>query len=181
MNLQTFFEPLDREVDKLFHRLRDNSLANRILFGASNVADHSILWFTLAALRGTRKNGELYAVRAAAALFAESIFVNLGVKTLFRRARPEWEGELPHDIRTPLTSSFPSGHASAAMCAAILLADNDSYAIIYYALALLVAPSRIHVRMHHASDVLAGAAIGLAFGHLVKRLFPISPNEGKLN
>lgn len=178
MDIHSFFEPFDRRVDSVFLPLRDINFANRVLFSASNVADHSIIWFTLAAARGVRKGGDRYAVRAATALLAESIVVNLGLKTLFRRSRPDWEGERPHDIRTPLTSSFPSGHASAALCAAILLSDDDKLWPLYYALALIVAPSRIHVRMHHASDVIAGAAVGISFALIVKKLFPIN-NRGK--
>ncbi len=177
MNLHKFFEPFDSRVDAIFLPLRDVRIANRVLFAASNVADHSILWFFLAAARGLRKDGDKYAIRAAIALLAESVLVNLGLKTLFRRTRPEWEGDLPHDIRTPLTSSFPSGHASAAFCAAILLSDNDPLGLFYFLFALLVAPSRIHVRMHHASDVLAGVTVGVTFGVIVKKLFPISSSR----
>ncbi len=172
-DLQDRFEPFDTKVDAIFLPLRDKPLANRILFAASNVADHSILWFTLAAVRGMRKGGEPYAIRAAVALLAESVLVNLGIKTLFGRSRPRWEGERPHEIRQPLTSSFPSGHASAAACAVILLGDGDRLWPIYLGLGALVAPSRIHVRMHHASDVLAGIIVGTAFGLAVKRAFPI--------
>ncbi len=172
-DVHELFKPFDDAVDTIFSPLRGLPMANRILFGASNVADHSILWFTLSAVRGLRKGGERYAVRAAAALLAESILVNLGIKTIFGRSRPTWEGDLPHEIRTPLTSSFPSGHASAAACAAVLLSDNDRLWPVYVGLAALVAPSRIHVRMHHASDVVAGLAIGTAFGLLVKKIFPI--------
>lgn len=172
-DIHKIVKPFDDRVDAIFLPLRDIPTANRILFAASNVADHSILWFTLAAMRGIRKGGPPYALRAAAALLAESALVNLGIKTLFGRSRPDWEGERPHDIRQPLTSSFPSGHASAAACAAILLGDGDRLWPIYLGLGALVAPSRIHVRMHHASDVLAGIMVGAAFGLLIKRVFPI--------
>ena len=172
-DIHELFRPFDEKFDALFLPLRNIEIANRILFASSNVADHSILWFTLAAARGLRRNGEPYAIRTGLALLAESALVNLGIKTLFRRNRPEWEGDRPLEIRQPLTTSFPSGHASAAACAAILLSDNDSAWPIYVALALVVAPSRIHVRMHHASDVVAGAVVGTCFGLVVKKLFPI--------
>ena len=60
----------------------------------------------------------------------------------------------------PLTSSFPSGHASAAFCAAGLLSEGSRLEPAYYALAAVVAASRVHVKIHHASDVVAGAAVG---------------------
>ena len=46
---------------------------------------------------------------------------------------------------------------------------------IYYAVAGIVASSRVHVRMHHASDVVAGAALGAALGELARAAVPLLP------
>jgi undecaprenyl-diphosphatase len=73
-------------------------------------------------------------------------------------------------LRTPRTTSFPSGHASSAFLAATLLSDSSRAKPVYFAIATIVATSRIHVRIHHASDVAGGVAIGLALGALAKRL-----------
>ena len=37
----------------------------------------------------------------------------------------------------------------------------------------VVAVSRVHVRIHHASDVVVGAGIGLALGRLIRRAVPL--------
>jgi undecaprenyl-diphosphatase len=39
-------------------------------------------------------------------------------------------------------------------------------------LAGLVAASRVYVRMHHASDVVAGIAFGLGLGLVARRVIP---------
>ena len=39
----------------------------------------------------------------------------------------------------------------------------------YYTLAGLVAYSRVHVKMHHAADVVGGAVLGVALGALARR------------
>ena len=57
--------------------------------------------------------------------------------------------------------------------AAVLLADKSRLAPAYGALAGLIAVSRIYVRIHHASDVIGGVAVGTALGALVKRLAPL--------
>jgi len=44
---------------------------------------------------------------------------------------------------------------------------------LWYGLASVVATSRIHVRIHHASDVLVGAGVGLALGRLIRKVFPL--------
>ena len=90
--------------------------------------------------------------------------MNLGIKQLFRRRRPEWTAEeaRPHRLRSPRSSSFPSGHASAAFTAAgVLSAGGDHLWPLYYVLAAVVASSRCYVRIHHGSDVLAGALLGV--------------------
>jgi undecaprenyl-diphosphatase len=56
--------------------------------------------------------------------------------------------------------------------AAIILSEDSPLAPVYAGLAAVVAASRIHVRIHHASDVLGGAAVGLALGVAVRRLWP---------
>ena len=80
-------------------------------------------------------------------------------------------GRLPYGMRRPITSSFPSGHAAAAFAAAALLgAGGRRPAVVgWHLLAAAVAASRVYVRLHHPSDVLAGAALGAAYGRLARR------------
>ncbi|MFP5376008.1 MAG: phosphatase PAP2 family protein [Acidimicrobiia bacterium] len=171
----------DARVDAAFERARGNPVADRLFYGASSVADHSLVWLILGALRGLRSEHDwAAAVRVGTGVFAESALVNVGVKSLFRRTRPPWDVERPLPLRRPRTSSFPSGHATAAFTAAALLADDDPLWPLYYALAVVVSASRVHVRIHHASDVLGGVAIGAVLGRLGRRLAPLPPRPGGL-
>lgn len=166
---------VDEQVDGLFARMRGNAVADRVFYTASALGDFGLIWMMLAlvrALRG-RPNDARAAVRALAATGIESVVVNAGIKSLFARNRPVREVEHPLPFRTPITSSFPSGHATAAFCAATLLSEGDQLAPAYFAAACVVAASRIHVRIHHASDVIAGAAVGLALGQIAKRISPL--------
>ncbi|MFT3855808.1 MAG: phosphatase PAP2 family protein [Ilumatobacteraceae bacterium] len=96
----------------------------------------------------------------------ESATVNQGVKRVFRRRRPTEAGDPRYPVRRPSTSSFPSGHASAAFFAATIFIARDGRraAPLWLALAGVVATSRVYVRIHHPSDVVAGAAVGALFG-----------------
>jgi undecaprenyl-diphosphatase len=97
--------------------------------------------------------------------------VNTALKSAVGRARPESsQHRLP--VRTARTASFPSGHSLAAWCAATLLAEDDPWAPLYYSVAAVVSVSRVHVRLHHATDVVAGSALGLALGRLGRRILP---------
>jgi undecaprenyl-diphosphatase len=173
------FEPVarfDDAVDKYFDdHLRGRPELDRLMYGASAAADHSAIWLVLAALQGWRSgSGWRPLLRAGALLGGESLLVNGLVKLVFRRQRPETTEERPLHLRIPITSSFPSGHSSAAFFAATLLSNGPS-GIVYYALAALIASSRVYVKIHHASDVVAGAALGATLGAIVKHVVPLQP------
>jgi undecaprenyl-diphosphatase len=165
----------DDRVDTAFDRVRGNPVADRIFYGASELGDFSLVWFILGALRGLRSERDWQAaVRVGAGLAVESALVNGVIKSFFRRRRPPVEGfvhRLP--LRRPRTSSFPSGHATAAFSAAALLSEEDALWPLYYAVAAVVASSRVYVKMHHASDVVAGAAFGALMGRAARSVFPL--------
>ncbi len=106
----------------------------------------------------------------------ESALTNGPIKMMFRRVRPESDVEphepLPYGMHRPITSSFPSGHAASAFTAAMLLRDSP-LAPAFFVLAGLVATSRVYTKMHHASDVLVGSALGLVMGAVARRLLPL--------
>lgn len=163
----------DRAVDRWWEFLRGHKLMDRVMYGASDVGEFSQIWHVLGAIRalGPRRDAA-DALRFSALMALESLVVNQGVKRLFARRRPGTAAENPtrHRLRQPITSSFPSGHASAAFCAAAVLSRGSRLGPIYRLAAAIVAVSRIHVRLHHASDVIAGAAVGEVIGRLASRL-----------
>jgi undecaprenyl-diphosphatase len=165
----------DQRVDDLFERyLRGRPAADRLFYAASALGDHGIIWLILAAAQGLRSDDHWRgALRAAAGIGVESALVNGPVKWLFRRDRPTSPIARPLPLRQPRTSSFPSGHASTAFFGAALLSEGDpALRPLYYGIAIVVALSRIHVRIHHASDVAAGIALGAVLGEIARRLIP---------
>ena len=152
----------DAADDRRFEGIRGPAV-DKIAYRLSSAADHSILWHTCGVARAIVRGGDLEgAARFSLALGLESALTNGVVKSLFRRVRPAEYSQLAflHGLRRPITTSFPSGHAAAAFCAATLLGGGAGW----YAAATAIATTRIYVRLHHASDVLAGAAFGTALG-----------------
>jgi undecaprenyl-diphosphatase len=74
-------------------------------------------------------------------------------------------------VDLPDPFSFPSGHTAAAtaVAASATLAD-PALAPLVVPLAALIGYSRVRLRVHHVSDVLAGAALGLAGAIVASRL-----------
>jgi membrane-associated phospholipid phosphatase len=162
----------DAWFDAALDHLRGNPVADRVFYTASALGDMSMLWHLIGAGRAAIDPDRLgEAVRLSATLGVESLLVNQGVKRLFKRGRPVFEGTRPHRLRTPSTTSFPSGHASAAFCAAAILSGRDPrHAPVWYGLAAIVAISRPYVHIHHASDMVGGAVIGYAIGRVARAL-----------
>ncbi|MCY3636633.1 MAG: phosphatase PAP2 family protein [bacterium] len=166
-------EAFDEAAEQLFDRLRGKPVADRVFYTASELGNFSILWHALAWAGANSKRGRRRALRVSVALAVESALVNGPIKSAFNRSRPLAEHDHPHRLRQPLTSSFPSGHASAAVVAAALLSESRNRRWPFWAAAWLVAASRVHVRIHHASDVVVGAMVGAVIARLFKKIWPL--------
>ena len=165
----------DLRIDAWVEKIRGPRL-DPVFYGLSSAADHGLLWLLVGSGRAARRGDPAIALRMGAALGVESLLTNGPIKAMFRRVRPEDdhppEGPLPYGMHRPLTSSFPSGHAASAFTAATLLAGGPATPV-WFALAALVASSRVYTQMHHTSDIVAGAALGVALGVVARRLVPL--------
>jgi undecaprenyl-diphosphatase len=66
------------------------------------------------------------------------------------------------------SSSFPSGHAATSFaCATVLASFAPRLRLAFFALAVLIAFSRLYNGDHYPLDVLAGAALGALVGFVV--------------
>jgi undecaprenyl-diphosphatase len=163
----------DTWADQALERLRGHPIPDGVFTTATALGDFSLIWHIVNVTRGLTSDRRTAQVPALAlALGAESLVVNPGLKRLFGRTRPTVEGDPRYPVRRPMTSSFPSGHASAAAFTAVLLTawDGRRSAPLWWTLAATVGVSRAYVRIHHASDVVAGMAVGATLGVVARRV-----------
>jgi len=168
---------IDDRVDRLFEPLRGVPALDATAKAVSALGDHGWLWTGVAAWRGRRSGPtRRAAVRSLGVAGVSSALLNAGIKLVVDRERPDTSDLVLSgagvSVRAPRTSSFPSGHTLAAFCSAAVLSrpgDRRGNAFLY-ASAGLIGVSRIHLRHHHASDVVGGVAIGTALGLVVRRL-----------
>ena len=166
----------DERVDDLFETFRGRPSIDAAAKVVTAVGDHGWIWTGVALWRGRRSGPKRRAaIRALGVAGVSSTIVNTGIKQVVGRERPDRTdlriSNAGVPVREPKTSSFPSGHTLAAFCAATVLSrpgDRAGNALLYTA-AGLVGVSRIHLRAHHASDVIGGVVIGTALGLTVRR------------
>lgn len=166
------FTRFDNWADDQLEKLRGNTVADAVFTISSHLGDFSVIWHIIGFARGiTNDQRADEAIALSTVLAVESVLVNQGIKRLFRRTRPTLTGDERYVVRKPSTTSFPSGHASSAFVAATLLTawGGKRTAPLWFGTAAVVAVSRAYVRIHHATDVVAGAALGLALGNIAKR------------
>ena len=159
----------DEAGDRVLEPLRNHRASNALFGFASKVGDFSVVWHIIGLLRAIGSVHRLQqALALSVALGVESVIVNQGVKRLFKRERPTTSGDHRFEVRTPSTSSFPSGHASSATFAAIVLTSFTGFplAAVWLIIALVVALSRVVVRIHHLSDIVGGIVTGAILGGL---------------
>jgi len=116
----------------------------------SGAADKSRLWLAIAVTSAT---------------------VNLGVKPIARRGRPDraqpalFEGR---HVPMPRSASFPSGHSASAFAFAYAVGRHlPVLAVPIRLLAVAVAYSRVHTGVHYPGDVVIGSVTGAGTAAMV--------------
>lgn len=139
---------------------------DRPLRRLSNAANYSRLWLGIGvavALTGG-KRGRHAALEGVLAVGVTSATINLGIKPLARRRRPDRaDSSLTGDrqVRMPESSSFPSGHSASAFAFAYAIGRHlPALAVPIRLLAAGVAYSRVHTGVHYPGDVVIGSVLG---------------------
>lgn len=85
------------------------------------------------------------------------------IKKTVKRLRPfEKMSNVQNMIKAPDKYSFPSGHTAAAfVMAGSLSYQFPQFIFLLFSIAVLIGFSRIYLRVHFPTDVLAGSALGL--------------------
>jgi membrane-associated phospholipid phosphatase len=139
----------------------------------SGAADHSKLWLGIAAAVAVAggERGRRAALEGVVAIGVTSAAVNLGVKPIARRRRPDRARPARFEDRhvpMPRSASFPSGHAASAFAFAYAVGRHlPALAVPIRLLAAAVAYSRVHTGVHYPGDVVVGSVTGAGTAAMV--------------
>jgi undecaprenyl-diphosphatase len=158
----------------------------RAVFGVKwKPLDAVMRWLTLAGTAGALWGAIAFAAFVSTgfglwnlalpwAAISASWLVAEGSKYLFNRGRPfVWDTQIAPLIKTPSSSSFPSGHSATAAAGAISLAFlYPAFALPLMLAGFLVVLSRVYLGVHYPFDVFAGMVIGTVAATVGILVFP---------
>jgi membrane-associated phospholipid phosphatase len=139
----------------------------------SGAADKSRVWLAIAAVIAATggRRGRRAALEGVAAIAVTSATVNLVLKPIARRRRPDraqpalFEGR---HVPMPRSASFPSGHAASAFAFAYAVGRHlPLLTVPIRLLAVAVAYSRVHTGVHYPGDVVIGSVAGAGTAAMV--------------
>lgn len=168
-----------RSVDHAIYRVIADSPTEPLdepLRKLSKAANYSRLWLAISSalyLFGGRR-ARTATQSGVAALAVTSFIVNVVVKSVSRRRRPDRDAhDIPDERKVPMpdSTSFPSGHSASGFAFATAVGDHiPSLVVPLRVLAGVVAYSRVHSGVHYPADAVVGSVIGIAIGHITSRV-----------
>ena len=143
---------------------------DRAMSRLSHLADHSKLNALAAAALGAGggRSGRRAARTGLAAVAVSSAVVNVALKPVARRRRPDRALHAVPEARQvsmPASRSLPSGHTASAFAFATAVGDTlPRAAAVLRVFAATVGYSRVHTGVHYPGDVVIGALVGAGLG-----------------
>jgi membrane-associated phospholipid phosphatase len=145
---------IDDALERRMSRARTHRLISLLGHAASRGGDIAPLIYAVIWVRNDKKS----ALKSASLVLVQAVLINYVIKPMFKRERPDLSAK---------TSSFPSGHAAAAVSSAIVAPGRRG---VMTSVAIGTSLGRMVRGAHWFSDVVAGSVIGAVSAYLFRRV-----------
>lgn len=149
-------------------------LKNKIMIAVSTSGNMGLLWFAICLPFLINPPWRATGANIVFGLCIAHLMGEIIIKHIVKRTRPCHSlKEEEQIIHKPKYYSFPSGHttASFSVLGVTMLRCSAPVVLAVLFLALLMGFSRIYLRVHYLSDVVAGAFLGFLCGFASVSLF----------
>ena len=149
------------------------SVLDAFFLGVTKIAgSYGQFWVVIALLLLIFKKTRRAGVAVLIAYIGVFLLGQYGLKNLISRPRPcQIDTAFPLLISRPSSSSFPSTHSAWAFGGATaIFLQHRKAGIAAYVIAVIIGFSRLYLFLHFPTDVLFGAAMGVALGFAADRL-----------
>jgi len=187
--LNDFFVNIDVAVYSFIDKIASPALDGIFTFITHLGDTPGIIWFVLGIILLIPKKTRKLGILMFAGLAFSSLINNVVLKEIIDRPRPYnvdpsvwtnagYEYVWPGLIKQSSSWSFPSGHTSTSIGAAfaLLLGCRKKHLAIgipAFILSLAIGFSRIYVKVHYPTDVIAGALVGLIAAVAIYLIFDL--------
>lgn len=150
-----------------------NPVFSAIMIFCTRIVEHGEIWILAAVIMLITKKYRKVGVMVLIALVLTFVSGELLIKNLVCRPRPFLANpDVQLLISPPRGYSFPSSHSAVSFASAtVIFCFNKKFGTGAYALAVLIAFSRMYLYVHYPTDVLCGAILGVAWALIVVLLY----------
>ena len=158
----TLINNLDIEILYFIRDNLTNPLMDKIMVFITNLGDKGFIWIMIGIILLAQKKYRKVGIILLSALLLNLILGEVIIKNIVQR--PRAFNSYPNIniiINPPDSYSFPSGHTASSFTAAFVIGyylRNWKYEA--YALAVLIAFSRLYLFVHYPTDIIFGILLG---------------------
>lgn len=155
-----------RNLDRLHAALYSKTM-DKVMVTITSTGNLGCIWIFTALMLLVAQPDHQIGYSMLIALLMGIAIGNLLIKNTIKRSRPFFHKNYKLLIKQPWDYSFPSGHTLASFSAATVLNFmNPWLGIIAFIYAILIALSRLYLRVHFFTDVFFSMLLGIGIGLL---------------
>lgn len=146
---------------------------DKIMVFISSTGNAGLIWIVFGLILLCIKKYRKCGVTVLLSLIFCLVFGNIILKPLIARTRPfDIDKTIMLLIDAPKDFSFPSGHtfSSFAAASASVCTKNKYIYITAFFYAALIAFSRLYLKVHFPTDIIAGVVLGVLFGYISRKI-----------
>ena len=169
------------ELSFLYAIPRTQILNSIFLFITSIAGSYGQLWVIVGLALLIPKKTRICGIAVLISYVGVFIFGQLILKNLFARPRPcHVDQAFKMLVDRPSSSSFPSTHSAWAFAASTAIFIKYKKAgVAAYAVASLIAFSRMYMFLHYPTDVLCGIVLGILLGIAADRICDMAKRKSE--
>ncbi len=173
---------IDLQVLRFIMNFSDNIFLDKLMILVTTLGNKGAIWIVILFCLIFNKKYRRVGLMGLSALILSAVLGELIIKNMVQRLRPFITYQaFKLIIDAPSFYSFPSGHtASSFAVVGILATEFKKYRGVLWALATLMAFSRLYLFVHYPSDIIAGIILGLMCAWIIRKVFSRTTTKIKI-